>query len=125
LGRDLLLEGVLLGAREVARVRGLIRVTAHPLGGELVEERRNLRRRRRRLLRRNADHTEREDKDDSSFSHKCSPGLQACHCSTAYANSRTPRSSPRRPTICIPTGSPSAVVPAGTEAAGHRVVLIQ
>src|SRR5215470_3604569 len=46
-------------------------------------------------------------------------------CSTAYAICRTPRSSPCRPTICNPTGNPSGVVPAGTDTAGQRVVLIQ
>ena len=42
-------------------------------------------------------------------------------CSSAQASSSTPRSAPRRPTICRPIGNPSAVKPAGTEIAGRPV----
>ena len=35
----------------------------------------------------------------------------------------TPGSSKRRPTICIPTGSPALVKPHGTVAAGFQLVL--
>src|SRR5580692_8160623 len=115
-GRDLLLEGVLLGAREIARRRRLIRVRPNPLGREFVEERRDAGLGRQWLLRRHADdHAYR--KKQCEFFHEA--------CSTRYAISRTPRSFPWRPTISMPTGSPSGVCPAGTEAAGHRVALIQ
>ena len=46
-------------------------------------------------------------------------------CSNAWAICSTPRSSRYRPTIWMPTGRPSGVKPAGTDAAGRNVVVIQ
>ena len=46
-----------------------------------------------------------------------------CACSKAAAACSTPRSSKRRPTICRPTGRPSAVKPHGTLAAGFQDML--
>ena len=43
--------------------------------------------------------------------------------SNAAAACNTPRSSRRRPTICRPTGRPSAVKPQGTLAAGFQDML--
>src|SRR5207248_10396005 len=53
-------------------------------------------------------------------------GLRALHgraVSYAAAAASTARSAWRRPTICRPTGRPSAVKPAGTETAGWPVRL--
>ena len=44
--------------------------------------------------------------------------------SNPCARRSTPRSSPRRPTICSPTGRPSGVNPQGTEIAGHPVTVM-
>ena len=43
---------------------------------------------------------------------------------TQWASRSRPRSPPRRPTSCSPTGSPSSVVPHGTEIAGSPVTVI-
>src|ERR1700722_13584293 len=48
---------------------------------------------------------------------------QGCAASKAAAACSTPRSSKRRPTTCNPTGSPSAVKPQGTLAAGFQDIL--
>ena len=46
-----------------------------------------------------------------------------CAASNAAAACNTPRSSNRLPTICNPTGNPSAVNPHGTLAAGFHDML--
>ena len=46
-----------------------------------------------------------------------------CTCSNAADACSTPRSSNRRPTICRPTGNPSALKPHGTLAAGFQDML--
>ena len=63
---------------------------------------------------------------DSGSDHAASTGrlsAQGCACSNAAEACNTPRSSKRRPTICNPTGRPSAVKPHGTLAAGFHDML--
>ena len=52
------------------------------------------------------------------------PAGQRPAASNAAATSSRRRSAPNGATIWTPTGSPSAVVPAGTEMAGHPVTVI-
>ena len=88
--RELRLEPILLGAREISGRRGLVRVRPHPLGGEIAEEIGDRARRPRRFtLRRQADDSG-DGYDEDECSHRSAVHCQRSAPSAGAAAARPP-----------------------------------